>query len=394
MPQFETSTGIVDVANWGYQLQQKGGLDAADIAQAHHDLIVMDFSTDGTGAERFSVEEIAAIKDGPGGRSVAVAYMSVGEASEFRDHWDPSWTVNGLANGALTEFAPDWLGATNPDWPESRKVRYWDAEWQEVIFNDDGTGWLDEIVAQGFDAAYLDIVDAYYYWGAEAPNSQREAGDPAQNDEKDAAQRMIDFVVDMTAHARQTNPEFFVILQNGEYIMDALENTDATRKAALLDAIGAIGIEDTYYQGGKDQNNAFRPDTDKINVLQRDFLENDIPVFVVDYINTPSKITGFTNTAIGDGFIPYAAHHRALNTMDEPLATNGPSKRADYLLGTESADIIKGKGVVRIFWKALPGMTNYLAASKMTGCLAAKAVMWSKAEPVTIIWTEVTAKTG
>jgi cysteinyl-tRNA synthetase len=342
MPQFTTSTGTVDVANWGYQLQKPGGLDAADLAQVPHDLIVMDFSADGSGATRFSQAEIDAIKDGPGGRSVAVAYMSIGEASEFRDHWDSSWTDNGLASGRLSSHAPDWLGPTNPDWPESRKVRYWDPDWQDVIYNDARTGWLDEIVSQGFDAAYLDIVDAYYYWAEEAPASVRHAGDPAPGDDLDSARRMIDFIVDFTAHARQTNPEFFVILQNGAYIMDALDNLDAPRKEALLDAIGAIAVEDTYYRGNRDQNNNFRPDQDKIKILQDDFLNNDIPVFVVDYVNTPRKINGLQHNAIGDGFIPFAAHNRDLATMDAPLSSPRATRKADFLQGGSGNDILHG----------------------------------------------------
>ncbi len=344
MPVFNTSSGPVTVANWGYQLQDSPALDGAEIALAEHDLIVMDFSTDGTGANRFSAAEINAIKDGPGGRTVAVAYLSIGEASEFRDHWDTAWTKNGKAGGALTSDAPDWLGPTNQDWPESRKVRFWDDEWQEIVFNDAGTGWLDQIVDQGFDAAYLDIVDAYYYWAVELPNSKRKAGDPAKNDEMDSAQRMIDFIVDMTAHARLTNPDFFVILQNGEFIMDALEGTDPARKAALLDAIGAIAVEDTYFIGGKDHNNNLKPDNDKIRVLQDDFLDNDIPVFSVDYLSNPSKIRDFQDRAIADGFIPYAAHDRDLVSMDDALSGGPATTRPDFLVGDQGRDIIKGKG--------------------------------------------------
>ena len=92
MPEFSTSTGPVTVSNWGYQLQAPGGLNAQELAPTGHDLIVMDYSQDGTADNRFSVGEIDEIKDGVGGRSVAVAYLSIGEASDFRDHWDENWT--------------------------------------------------------------------------------------------------------------------------------------------------------------------------------------------------------------------------------------------------------------------------------------------------------------
>ncbi|MCB9993632.1 MAG: endo alpha-1,4 polygalactosaminidase [Hyphomicrobiaceae bacterium] len=344
MPVFQTSTGPVNVGNWGYMLQQPGGLSANNLARKPHDMVVMDYSRDGTGATAFSPAKVDQIKDGPGGRSLAVSYLSIGEASEFRDYWDAGWTSNGKATGTPTGAAPDWLGPVNPDWPESRKVRYWDPDWQDIVFNNAKTGWLDKIVSQGFDAAYLDIVDAYYYWAVEAPNAARHAGDPARNDEQDAAQRMIDFIVAMTAHARETNPDFFVILQNGEFIIDALNGADPTRKAALLDAVGAIAVEDTYFRGGRNENNKLHPDTDKIHVLQHDFLDNGIPVFVVDYVNDPSKVQKFEQLAIGDGFIPYAAPTRDLDAMGAQLGGGRPSNQNDLLTGNNRANHIDAKG--------------------------------------------------
>jgi cysteinyl-tRNA synthetase len=334
----------VIVSNWGYQLHDAGGLDAASLAEVTHDLMVMDFSSDGTGRHRFSADEVADIKDGPGGRSVAAAYLSIGEASEFRDHWNSAWTNTGRASGALTTEAPDWLGPTNPDWPESRKVRFWDDAWQEELFNEAGTGWLDQIVSQGFDAAYLDIVDAYYYWAVEAPNGMRQANDPARNDERDAAERMIDFIVEMSDHARQTNPDFFMILQNGAFIIDALADADPVRKAALLDVIGAIAVEDTYFTGNRDENNQLNPDDEKISVLQDDFLDNEIPVFAVDYLSNPGRVDRFHELAISDGFIPFAASDRDLDDMSPVLADNRASMRSDYLTGQAGRDIIRAKG--------------------------------------------------
>jgi uncharacterized protein (TIGR01370 family) len=344
MPLFSTSTGPVTVSSWGYQLQGRGGLEAAALSEVSHDLIVMDFSGDGSGRHRFSPDEIAEIKDGPGGRSVAAAYLSIGEASEFRDHWNPAWTNTGRASGELTAEAPDWLGPTNPDWPESRKVRFWDDAWQDNLFNQQGTGWLDQIVTQGFDAAYLDIVDAYYYWAVEAPNRVRHPGDPARNDERDAAERMIDLIVEMSDHARQSNPDFFMILQNGAFLIDALDDTDPVRQAALLDAIGAIAVEDTYFVGNRDENNQLTPDHDKISVLQDDFLGSGIPVFAVDYLSRSGRVERFQELAISDGFIPFAANDRDLNDMSPDLADTRASMQSDYLTGQAGRDIIRASG--------------------------------------------------
>lgn len=342
---FKTSTGVVTVDTWGYQLQGLNGdpQNVSLLISATHDLLVIDSSRDGTNAGRFTENEVTRMKDGMGGRSVVVSYISIGEASDFRDYWDSDWTTTGKATGRLTADAPDWLGPLNPDWPESRKVRFWDQDWQDTMFNDQKTGDLDAIVKAGFDAAYLDIVDAYYFWGVEVKPADRQTGDPANA--KQAAQRMVDFVVAMTEHARETNPDFFVIPQNGAWILDDL-GTDTARKRAYLNAIGGIAVEDLYYRGDKDENNALRPDEATIAILKRDFIDKGIPVFVVDYISGSNRVAAFNRMVLADGFIPFAAPERDLDrlvgTHDGDPAYIRPTTQADVLRGSMLADRIDG----------------------------------------------------
>lgn len=329
MSAYRRAASAPEAANWGYQLQGRNNnpLDPDTLALFPHDMLVIEPSGFGNNATRFTPEEVETIK---ADRSVLAAYVSIGEASDFRDYWDKDWTTNGHANGRLTRHAPDWLGPVNPDWPEGRKVRYWDDDWQDIIFNDDKTGDLDSIVLQGFDAAYLDIVDAYYFWGAEVKKSQRQHGDP--KNESQAAVRMVDFLVDMVEHARETNADFYLIPQNGAWIVDALKDAprdQTTRIEAYYDAIGGIGIEDLYFRGGKDENNKFKPDRDTIEILQRDFVDKGIPVYVVDYITGEKRIEKFEARAIADGFIPYAAPDRDLDRMAGPLDGGA---QADFLI--------------------------------------------------------------
>ena len=347
MPSFKTSHGTIDVTNWGYQLQGINGapLDPGSYATSTHDAVVIDYSSNGLDSGMHTAAQIDAIKNKPGG-GVAIAYVSIGEASDFRDDWNPAWTTTGHATGALTASAPHWLGPVNPDWPEGRKVRYWESGWQNEIFNDQHDGALDKVVTQGFDAAYLDIVDAYYFWGAEATAAQRKPGDPLAGDERDAASRMIDFIVNMTAHARESNPDFFVILQNGDSIIDALADLDPVRKAALLDAIGGIAVEDVYLRGGSaPENNAFKPDTYRIDILQRDFLGNGKAVFAVDYATDPTKIGQFVERALSDGFIPTVAPDRDLDRPFAALQRPGTTTESDDLVaGTAATDTADGLG--------------------------------------------------
>ncbi len=88
-----------------------------------------------------------------GGSRIVIAYMSIGESESYRYYWDDSWRIG----------SPEWLGTENPDWEDNYKVRYWDEEWQTLIYGDEGA-YLDMILDADFDGVYLDIIDAFEYF--------------------------------------------------------------------------------------------------------------------------------------------------------------------------------------------------------------------------------------
>ncbi|MEZ4650894.1 MAG: endo alpha-1,4 polygalactosaminidase [Candidatus Eisenbacteria bacterium] len=133
----------VSVAAFAYQLQN---VDLAEVAaNSTFDLIVIDYSADGSESGEWKVGEIASVQSS--GKKV-LAYISIGEAEDYRYYWDPTWATN----------PPSWLGPENPDWAGNYKVRFWDPGWRAIVFD-----YLDRIVAQGFDGIYMDIIDAYYW---------------------------------------------------------------------------------------------------------------------------------------------------------------------------------------------------------------------------------------
>lgn len=98
--------------------------------------------------------EIASLKTKKsGGTRLVIAYMSIGEAEDYRYYWDESWLDN----------PPSWLVGENPEWEGNYKVRYWDPEWQAIIYGNDSS-YLKKIINAGFDGVYLDIIDAFEYF--------------------------------------------------------------------------------------------------------------------------------------------------------------------------------------------------------------------------------------
>jgi len=229
--------------------------------------------------------------------TIPIAYISIGEAEDYRFYWNPAWEHN----------PPAWLGHTNPDWEGDYKVRYWDPAWKEIVYS-----YLDRIVSQGFSGIYLDIVDAFEYW------SDPENEEPLHLTEEEAASRMIQFVEEIAHYCRVIlgRTDFYIIPQNGERILDY--DTDNT----FLNAISGIGIEDLFY-------NELEPIPQEETSYRIGYLERvrkaGKPVFVVDYVDAGSRYTGpnraridsFIEQCRAHGYIPYAAvSDRALDELN------------------------------------------------------------------------------
>ncbi len=88
-----------------------------------------------------------------GGKRLVVCYMSIGEAEDYRYYWQNRWNTT----------RPSWVAAENPNWPGNYKVKYWDAEWQALIYGHSNS-YLTKITDAGFDGVYLDIIDAFEYF--------------------------------------------------------------------------------------------------------------------------------------------------------------------------------------------------------------------------------------
>ncbi len=262
---------LTNVHSWAYQLQ---GININQIASdTSFELIVIDYSSDGSDATKFSPAQISQIKNS--GKK-AIAYISIGEAEDYRFYWKSSWGTN----------PPAFLGPENPDWAGNYKVKFWDAQWQNIVFS-----YIDTIIQQGFDGIYLDIVDAYYYWKEENPQ------------EPFADTLMINFVQNIRNHISNTTANiFYIIPQNAEDIVNS-DNVSAAQKTAYFNAIDAAGVEDVFFYGNLDEDNPYNPDAYRLNQLQ-EYLQNGKQVFSIEYLTQPAKIQQYMSAADSQNFIP------------------------------------------------------------------------------------------
>lgn len=297
-PQAEAGPPPQPVDDWAYQLQN---VDLDALGRSHFDLLVMDYSADGTDSGRFTAAQLQALHDGPGGPKIVLAYMSIGEAETYRWYWRPHWDAD--QDGRPEPGAPAWLDAMNPEWEGNYKVRYWEPAWQSIIFGTPDS-YLDKIIDAGFDGVYLDIIDAYeYYAPGGGSGLHREA----------AEGEMVEFVLAIAHHARVTRgkPDFLVFPQNGSALA---EHPD------YVAAVSGIGVEDTWYNGDEPQDPSH---TGEVLGHLETLRAAERLVLVVDYVTEPALIDDFYAKARARGYVPYAT------TRDLNVLTVNPGHEPD-----------------------------------------------------------------
>ncbi len=119
------------------------------LAASNYDLLIIDAYY---GDTVLTPAEVAQLQKKPNGaKRLVAAYMSVGEAEDYRPYWQKAWESN----------PPEWLWTANDDWAGSYRVKYWDKKWQQMLMGNPNS-YLDKILAAGFDGAFLDVVDVFY----------------------------------------------------------------------------------------------------------------------------------------------------------------------------------------------------------------------------------------
>ena len=101
--------------------------------------------------EEFTDAQIEELKQkANGGTRLLICYMSIGEAEDYKYYWQCNWAVGN----------PSFVEKENSNWQGNYIVRYWEQEWQSILFGNDNS-YLKSILDAGFDGVYLDIIDAF-----------------------------------------------------------------------------------------------------------------------------------------------------------------------------------------------------------------------------------------
>lgn len=137
----------------------------------------------------------------------------------------------------------------------------------------------------------------------------------------DFRQEMRDFVQEISAYAKDIDPDFLIVPQNGQEILTTNSDPDGPLATDYMDAIDAVGREDLFY--------GYTGDDQATPAADRDFLisicdvakENGKLVMVTDYCSTHSKMDDSYDQNEARGYVSFAADHRELNNIPAYPAT-------------------------------------------------------------------------
>ena len=270
------------ILSWHYQLQRA---DVDQLSGSPADLLVIDYAA-GRPQRPLGSDDVTKLKSKPeGGRRIVLAYLSIGEAEEYRFYWKPEWN----------QTRPAWLVGENCNWPRNHLVRFWHDDWKSIVMAG-ADSYLGRIQQAGFDGVYLDLVDAY---------------EPLQRERPDSRADMIAFVTGLANTARRKQPQFMVFPQNGDELL-----TDR-RYREMVDGIGREGVM-FRPEKGRRKPERVRDDVERLQLLRK----AGKPVLVVEYVSTQED-ADTARAELGQlGFVPVIAP-RALDGRD-PLAPKTP----------------------------------------------------------------------
>ncbi len=276
---------------WGYQLTDLVPAQQAKIAASPYDLVVIDREQspqdgDETKEIPLSRADIEGMKRKPdGSRRLIIAYLSIGELENYRYYWKPEWDKK----------KPAWAGKENKDWKGNFLVKYWEPEWQTIVYS-----MVDRMLEQGFDGFYLDRVDAYYYFG----------------DTKEMRDRMVTFVGKLTDYIRSKKPDAGILAQNAEELLDRpnyVASIDGIAKESLLYGIKKEDIANT------------KDDVDWSSNLLKGAQTAGKKIFVVEYLANRANMETAKKKLDEMGFAMYVGT-RGLGTLLAPGEPGGPRR--------------------------------------------------------------------
>jgi len=241
-----------------------------------------------------------------------IAYLSIGEAENFRSYWNASWNTN----------PPSFLMGQDPNWPGDYNVKYWDPAWQSIVINE-----AVSMAKAGYNGIMLDVVDAYTVPAVAA----------ADGGIANARAAMESFVEEISAATKAVNPNFKIIQNNAlDLLTTNPDDPTSATNTAYLSHIDGVVAESTFYNPDNTQT------TWGASNVQ--YLEHAVAagktVLSIDYPTSASAQQAYVKDALADGFVPYVADQNldsSIPSIDSTISSQLPANALASLVGSGSS---------------------------------------------------------
>lgn len=252
---------------WYYQLQ---GYNDNLFNNIINSFIVIDaFNEYGRPFSNFKIKQLAK-------KNRVFSYLSIGEAENYRPYFK--------------KLDKSLIMQENKNWDGNFTVKFWDHNWQRIIDK-----YLYQIIDQGFEGVYLDIIDVFHRF----------------KDEKHYAELMLKFIQHISKITKEKNTNFSIILQNGVDIIDYID-----KPKMLLDSIDGISIE-AYLFNYKDNNKAVKliDKSDPMIKLIKQYKKANKLVLSVEYNLNSQQTKNYFKLAKYLGVIPLVTDYGLKGTF-------------------------------------------------------------------------------
>ncbi|MDX1349247.1 MAG: endo alpha-1,4 polygalactosaminidase, partial [Putridiphycobacter sp.] len=120
---------LMDAKNFLYLINPSNYVETSTFIAAldatNYDVFIIDLFDSDDNA--ISAADIAKLQTKPNGaKRLVLAYMSIGEAENYRYYWKKEWVKR--------KTEPDWIYEENKNWKGNYKVFYWMPDWQNLIY--------------------------------------------------------------------------------------------------------------------------------------------------------------------------------------------------------------------------------------------------------------------
>ncbi len=120
------------------------------ISETNFDMVTIDLFFNGEPLTPADLEKLK--KKANGGKRLIISYVNIGAAENWRYYWKKNWTLND----------PSWIKKKYVGYEDEFYVQFWHDDWKKIIYGNQDS-YVKKIVDAGFDGAFLDNVEAYYF---------------------------------------------------------------------------------------------------------------------------------------------------------------------------------------------------------------------------------------